>query len=98
MRSSCQRRMKKIFAVLGSVTFLGFAAQGQILMSGGLTYSQNFDSLSNSPVGSNYSWVDGATPGVEGWYASRAFTGGTTSAFGPFAYTTYRVDSGTANN
>jgi hypothetical protein len=90
--------MKKLFAVFGSVGLLSLSGQAQILLSGGLSYSQNFDSLSNSPVGSNYTWTDGATAGVEGWYASRAFTGGTTSAFGPFAYGTYRVDSGTANN
>jgi len=90
--------MKKLFAVFGSVSFLGVAAHGQVLLSGGLTYAQNFDSLSNSPVGSNYTWTDGATAGVEGWYAARAFTGGTTSTFGPFAYTSYRVDSGTANS
>ncbi|HSU53505.1 MAG TPA: PEP-CTERM sorting domain-containing protein [Candidatus Dormibacteraeota bacterium] len=90
--------MKKLFAVFGSVCILGFAANGQVLLSGGLSYSQNFDSLSNSPAGSNYTWTDNATPGVEGWFSSRAFTGGTTSAFGPYAYTSYRVDTGTANN
>jgi len=35
---------------------------------------------------------------VEGWYASRAFVSGTTSAFGPFAYTAYRIGDGSANN
>src|SRR5215471_8560928 len=90
--------MKKLIAVIGFAGVLALAANGQVLLSGGLTYSQNFDSLSNAPLNSNYTWTDNATPGLVGWYASRAFTGGTTSAFGPFAYTSYRVGDGTANN
>jgi len=68
------------------------------LLSGGLAYSQNFDSLSNTPAASSGAWTDNATPGLEGWYASRAYVSGTASAYGPFAYPTYRVGDGSANN
>jgi hypothetical protein len=93
-----QKIMKKLFVVLGSVSAFSLVANGQILLSGGLTYSQNFDSMSNSPAAGSATWTDNATPGLEGWYASRAFTGGTTSAYGPFAYTGYRIGDGSANN
>jgi len=90
--------MKKLIAVIGFVGVLALAANAQVLLSGGLTYSQNFDSLSNTPAASSGTWTDNATPGLVGWYASRAFVSGTTSAFGPFAYTAYRVGDGSANN
>lgn len=90
--------MKKLFSVVALGAFSLLAANSQVLLSGGLTYSQNFDSLSNSPAAGSATWTDNSTPGVEGWYASRAFTGGTTSAYGPFAYTAYRIGDGSANN
>src|SRR5215813_3824574 len=90
--------MKKLIAISSCVGFLALAAKGQVLLSGGLSYSQNFDSLSNTPAASSGTWTDNSTPGLTGWFASRAFTAGTTSAFGPFAYTTYRVGDGSANN
>src|SRR5678816_1497641 len=90
--------MKKIFAVCAAASAFALASQGQVLLSGGLSYSQNFDSLSNAPNNTSYTWTDGATPGVQGWFASRAYVSGTTSAFGPFAYTGYRVGDGGSNN
>src|SRR5437870_3534551 len=91
--------MKTLFSACGLLAF-ALSAQSQVLLSGGLTYTQNFDSLSNAPNGTvaNFTWTDNATPGLTGWYASRAFTAGTTSAFGPYAYTSYRMDGGAANN
>jgi hypothetical protein len=81
--------MKKL--LFASALFI-FAAgvQAQVLLSGGLTYSQNFDTLANT--GTSGTWTDNST--LTGWYASRAYTAGTTSAYGPFAYTSYRVDAG----
>src|SRR5437660_356417 len=70
--------MKKLFAVFGSVGIISFAANGQILLSGGLGYSQNFDSLSNSPDGASVTWTDNTT--LPGWFASPAYTAGTTGA------------------
>ena len=90
--------MKRLFSVVALGAFSLIAANSQVLLSGGLTYSQDFDSLSNSPAGSSATWTDNSTPGVAGWYASRAFTGGTTSAYGPYAYTGYRIGDGSANN
>lgn len=90
--------MKKLLFVFSLGAISAITANAQVLLSGGLTYSQNFDSLSNTPAASSGTWTDNATPGVEGWYASRAFVSGTTSAFGPFAYTAYRVGDGSANN
>jgi uncharacterized protein len=90
--------MKKILCVL-SVAFLGaLTIQAQVLLSGGLSYSQNFDSLSNSPAATTITWTDNATPGLVGWYASRAFSAGTTSTLGPYAYSTYRIGDGSQNN
>lgn len=93
--------MKKFLSIVALGAFSLLAANSQVLLSGGLTYSQNFDSLSNqttAAIGTTVSWTDNATVGVAGWYASRAFTAGTTSVFGPYAYTGYRVADGTANN
>jgi hypothetical protein len=90
--------MKKFFAAVILTGAFATIASGQVLLSGGLSYSQNFDSLSNSPAAGSATWTDNATPGLTGWFASRAFTGGTTSAYGPFAYTAYRIGDGSANN
>src|SRR5438874_13263446 len=90
--------MKKIIAISSFVGAMALAANGQVLLSGGLSYAQNFDSLSNSPAASSGTWTDNATPGLVGWYASRAYVSSTTSAYGPFAYPTYRVGDGSANN
>jgi len=90
--------MKNLFFVLSLAALGAITANAQVLLSGGLSYSQNFDSLSNSPAASSGAWTDNATPGLTGWFASRAYTSGTTSAYGPYAYTTYRVGDGSANN
>jgi uncharacterized protein len=90
--------MKKLIVTLGCVGAFALAAQAQVLLSGGLSYSQKFDTLANSPEAGSGTWTDGATTGVEGWYASRAFVSGTTSAYGPYAYTAYRIGTGSANN
>ena len=87
--------MKKVLFSL-SVLSLAVAANAQVLLSGGLTYSQNFDTLASSPVASNPVWSDNTT--LPGWYASRAYTAGTTSAYGPYAYTSYRIDAGTSTS
>jgi len=89
--------MKKLF-VLSCIALISVAAQAQVLLSGGLTYTQNFDSMSNSPSSSTYTWTDNATPGLGGWYASRAYVSGTASAFGPFAWPSYRISDGSLNN
>jgi uncharacterized protein len=88
--------MKKLLSVLSLAALVVFSSSAQVLLSGGLTYSQNFDSLSNAPAASTPAWSDGAS--MTGWYASRAYTAGTTSSYGPYAYTSYRVGDGTANN
>ena len=70
-------------------------AQAQVLLSGGLTYSQNFDSLASSMTGTTVPWTDNST--LVGWYASRAITA-SGGAYGPTAYTSYRVAPGTNNS
>ena len=90
--------MKKLFSIIGAAGVVTLAAKGQVLLSGGLTYSQNFDSLSNSPPTGTPAWTDNGTAGLTGWYASRAFLSGTASAYGPFAFTTYKVGDGSANS
>ena len=87
--------MKKVLFSL-SVLSLAVAANAQVLLSGGLTYSQNFDTLASAVVGTNPTWTDNTT--LPGWYASRAYTAGTTSAYGPYAYTSYRIDAGTSTS
>jgi uncharacterized protein len=84
--------MKKILLVLSASVLLVVSTQAQVLLSGGLTYSQNFDSLSNSPAGTTYPMAM-----LPSWYASRSYTAGTTSTFGPYDYTTYRVGDGSSN-
>ncbi|MGC3956479.1 MAG: hypothetical protein QM813_00425 [Verrucomicrobiota bacterium] len=84
--------MKKLSSVLALSVFTLTAANAPVLLSSGLTYNQNFDTL---PIGANNStpgWTDNTT--LLGWYSSRAFTGGTTSAYGPYAYSTIRVSAG----
>jgi len=98
LKPEVTRNMKKFLFVLSLGVMSAVTTEAQILLSGGLTYSQNFDSLSNTPAAGSGPWADNLTPGVEGWYASRAYVSGTTSAFGPFAYTAYRVGDGSANN
>ncbi len=88
--------MKKVLLAIAACSLSVLTGNSQILLSGGLTYSQNFDSLSNAPINTNPTWTDNTT--LPGWYASRAFTGGTTTALGPYAYTSYRVDAGTATS
>ena len=88
--------MKKFLSVVALGAFSLLAANSQVLLSGGLTYSQNFDSLSNAPTGNNPAWGDNTT--LVGWYASRTYTAGTASAIGPYAYGSYRIDSGTATS
>ena len=75
---------------------MAFASQAQVLLSGGLTYSQNFDSLASSTTTTTVPWADNTT--LPGWYASRAYVSGTTSAFGPFTWTSYRVAGGENNS
>ncbi len=87
------KRLMLTAAVAGLTTYV---AQSQVLLSGGLTYSQNFDSLASSSTTTTVPWADNTT--LPGWYASRAYTGGTSTPFGPYAYTSYRVSGGEQNN
>lgn len=89
--------MKRLFSVVALGAFSLLATNAQILLSGGLTYSQNFDSMSNTPAASSGTFTDNTTPGLEGWYASRAHTS-STGVLGPYTYATYRVGDGSANN
>jgi hypothetical protein len=63
---------------------LGYSANAQVLLSGGLTYSQNFDSLDSTTTTTTVPWTDNVT--LLGWYGSRAVGGP--------AYTSYRVSGG----
>jgi len=84
--------MKKIIATLGAVGIISLGAQAQVLIGSG-TYSQDFNTLASS--GSSASWTDNST--LLGWYASKALTV-SSGTYGPFAYTSYRVDSGGNNS
>ena len=95
--------MKKIIATIGAVGVISLTAQAQVLLSGFTwdpgteksTYVQNFDSLAST--GSSGSWSDNTT--LLGWYASKAYSTATTpQVYGPYAYTSYRVDSGGNNS
>lgn len=88
--------MKKLFSLVALGAFSIVAANSQVLLSGGLTYSQDFNSFGNTPDAGSFTWTDNTT--LTGWYASRAFTAGTTSAYGPYAYTALRIGNGSANN
>ncbi len=89
--------MKKCIVTLMALGLVASALQAQVLLSGGLTYSQDFDSLASElPTGqTTIPWTDNVT--LVGWYASRATTtsGG---AYGPYPYTSYRVGGGEGNN
>ena len=86
--------MKKLLFVLSLGAVSAFTTNAQVLLSGGLVYGQNFDSLSNAAPNATYNWTDNAMPGMTGWYASRAFNSGTSSALGPYAYPSVRVGDG----
>lgn len=86
--------MKKVLAIIGAVAIISVAAQAQVLIGSG-TYSQNFDSLASSPVGSSSTWSDNTT--LLGWYASKALTV-SSGTYGPYAYASYRIDSGGNNS
>ena len=79
--------MKKLLFALSLGTLSVLSANAQILLSGGLSYSQNFDTALPS-TGTSGVWTDNTTP-LPGWYAARATTGQ--------AYTVFRIDNG-ANN
>lgn len=83
--------MKKVLLAIAACSLSVLTGNSQILLSGGLTYSQNFDTLAST--GTSATWADNTT--LSGWYASRSFTAGSTSVYGPYAYTSYRVDAGT---
>jgi hypothetical protein len=87
--------MKKLLAIIGVVAIISMSAQAQVLLSSGYTYTQNFNSLAST--GSSGSWTDNTT--LLGWYASKAYsTSATPQVYGPYLYTSYRVDSGGNNS
>src|SRR5215831_4541847 len=88
--------MKRIFAIVAAASAVSLGSHAQVLLSGGLTYSQNFDSLASSSTTATVPWTDNTT--LPGWFASRSYTGGTSTAFGPYAYTSYRVAGGENNS
>lgn len=87
--------MKKLIAIIACGAGLVSVVEGQVLLSGGLTYSQNFDTLATSTTTAQPAWTDNST--LTGWYVRRARTvsGGT---LGSFTYPTIRLDNGGANN
>jgi hypothetical protein len=87
--------MKKLLFVLSLGAVSALTSNAQISLSGGLTYSENFDSLASSSAGTTVPWTDSST--IPGWYASRALlaSGG---AYGPTAFTSYRVAGGENNS
>ncbi len=87
--------MKKCLAISGGLLLAVANLQAQVLLSGGLTYSQNFDSLA-SVATTTVSWTDNST--LPGWYAARAYTGGTSGPLGSYPYNSYRVSGGEINN
>jgi hypothetical protein len=87
--------MKRTIAIIGAVTLLSVAAQAQVLLSGGLTYSQNFDTLATSSTTAQPSWTDNST--LLGWYARRAATT-STGPYGSFTYATLRLSAGENNS
>jgi hypothetical protein len=46
------------------------ALTAQVLYVGGTTYSQNFDTLANTPINSNITWTDNVT--LLGWYEQKS--------------------------
>ena len=87
--------MKRIIAIIGVVGIVSLAAQAQVLLSSGLTYSQNFDTLATSSAGGAPSWTDNST--LLGWYARRAATT-STGPYGSFTYASLRLSNGSENN
>jgi hypothetical protein len=87
--------MKRILAIVGTLAVISIAAQAQVLLSGGLTYSQNFDTLVTSSTTATPSWADNTT--LLGWYARRAATT-STGPYGSFTYASLRLDNGANNN
>ena len=83
--------MKRIIAIIGAVGIISLAAQAQVLLTSGLTVSENFDTLTTSSTTAQPSWTDNST--LLGWYARRAAT---TSAgpYGSFTYATLRLSAG----
>jgi hypothetical protein len=78
------RKIFALFAAIVGLLTLGYSANAQVLLSGGLTYSQNFDSLASTTTTTTVPWTDNVT--LLGWYGSRAVGGP--------AYTSYRVSGG----
>ncbi|HEX4342117.1 MAG TPA: PEP-CTERM sorting domain-containing protein [Verrucomicrobiae bacterium] len=79
--------MKKVVLSAVLISTFAFSTQAQILLSGGLSYSQSFDSLPST--GTSGTWTDNST--LPGWYASK-IPGGV-----PTTYSVFRIDNG-ANN
>lgn len=83
--------MKKLLVCLCVAGLATLAAQGQVQLSGGLTYFQDFDTLASTSTGTTVPWTDNST--LPGWYASRAYTA-SGGIYGPYPYTSYRVSGG----
>lgn len=83
--------MKKLLVCLCVAGLTTLAAQGQVQLSGGLTYFQDFDTLASTSTGTTVPWTDNST--LPGWYASRAYTA-SGGIYGPYPYTSYRVSGG----
>lgn len=84
--------MKKTLLLVLGGSLLAVTVHAQVLLSGGLTYAQNFDTLSNTlPVAATtIPWSDNTT--LPGWYATRGLPAPQA------AWTSYRVDSGDNNS
>jgi hypothetical protein len=80
--------MKKVVLSAVLISAFAFSTQAQILLSGGLSYSQNFDSLPST--GTSGTWTDNSV--LPGWYAAKV-PGGV-----PTAYTVFRIDAGGNNS
>ncbi len=61
--------MRTCYAALFIVLGLNSTVWSQVLYVGGTTYTQNFDSLANSPTNTNISWTDNST--LPGWYEEK---------------------------
>jgi uncharacterized protein len=86
--------MKRIITIIGAVGLLSFAVQAQVLLSSGLTYLQNFDTLTATTTSAG--WTDNAN--LLGWYAERAYTSGTTGTLGSYPYGSFHYGDGLLNN
>ncbi|MBA4146545.1 MAG: hypothetical protein H0X66_00405 [Verrucomicrobia bacterium] len=80
--------MKNILTIGFALSIAIVSAHSQVLLSGGATYQQNFDSLASS-VGTNttVAWTNNTA--LKGWYASSKAKGD---------YKSYRVSGGEMNN